>query len=149
LSEQYLFPVDFKNSGKFISIHGVTSFVESIFDIFGWNLVTKYEEEELVEIDIAILVNISNVEHVINLLFEVFVEVSLGIRSLVLEWAHCMEEHCVAHGLLSIDDILSEMLVNLLWGAKESDLVVVVTVLRLLLTGWSSLSDVLILKIHV
>ena len=129
LSEQYLFPVDFKNSGKFISIHGVTSFVESIFNVLGWNLVNKYEEEELVEIDRAILVNIGNVKHVIDLLLVVFVEVSLGMRSLELEWAHCMKEHCVAHGLLSIDLILGEMLVNLLRTTKESDLVVIETVL--------------------
>ena len=41
------------------------------------------------------------------------------------------------------------MLVDILRIAEESDLVVVKTVLRLLLTGWSSLSDILILKIHV
>lgn len=109
----------------------------------------KDEEEELIEIDRAVLVNISDVEHVINFFLVILVKVSLTVWSLELEWSHCMEEHCVAHSLLSINDILSKVLVDLLRVAEEPDLVVVKAILLLLLTGWSSLSNVLILKIHV
>ena len=149
LSEQNLFSIDFENFGKFLSSHGVTCFVESIFDVLGWNLVNKDEEEELIETNRAILVNIRDVEHMVYFFLVFLVEFSFAVWPLELERSHSVEEHGVAHSLLTVNDILSEVLVNLLRVAEESYLVVIKTILLLLLASWGSLSDVLILKIHV